>query len=223
MFIIKITQTRKRNKSAATHPNVLEFTRASKDGRLIRQAFCSVMNGSRDCLSSGKLTQALMKVIQSDNSNDWGKRTVHDGDLQLLQGFEFNGRKEVRRILKKSMETSINAVTGFCRVAIDSLLPMQDLCYEANYAYVRFTAAAATFDFQQENCIRSVARTDYLPFDKRVSIALMPMVNIQDGCPVLLLLGIEFFGKINGFYYPIRTGGSLALQIVQVDRGVVAD
>jgi hypothetical protein len=214
-------RTTNRKGSSSNHPTVLEFTTATKSSSLIKNGFSTVIRDCPDCRRTGLLTRAVMQVMHSDVINNWGQRNVRDGDLHLLTGYEFNERNPVERILRDKAHATINPVTGFCLVTIPTLVPEDDLYYAGSYTHVRFTVAAGCFDFEQENCQTSVTRTAYLQRDAPTTIELAAGVPVRDGCPILLLLGIEFFKAVNGKYYEARYGGQLALQIMAVERGVV--
>jgi hypothetical protein len=214
-----ILSTTKRKGPSPTHPNVLEFTRATKSSSLIRQSFFAVLRDCPDCRRTGRLTQVIMRVMRRDTTNNRGQRTVIDGAIELLQGYEFNEHNKVDRALWKPVTAIINPVTGLCLVTCPQLWPWQDLRYEGNYTHVRFTAAAGCFDFGQEPVPVSIVRTAYLRHDQSTNLELATMVNVRDGCPILLLLGIEIFHCVNGNYYPLSRGGTLALQIAAVERG----
>ncbi|MCW3808140.1 hypothetical protein OM074_21150, partial [Marinilabiliaceae bacterium D04] len=75
---------------ARTRENGAEFGRAGKAGKLLRSALKTPIAQSADKKVSSRLTSQMVKVIQADVTNGRGERNVVDGDLNLLQGFEFN-------------------------------------------------------------------------------------------------------------------------------------
>ena len=73
-----------------TRENGREFQRAVKAGKLLRDAFSERIFLTADRGMSGRLTSALSKVVKSDQESIRGERNVMNGELGILNGFEFN-------------------------------------------------------------------------------------------------------------------------------------
>ena len=83
-----------------TRENGFEFGRTGKTGKTLRTALRTLLINSTDGRMVSRLTQAMIKVIQADVTNDRGLRNVIDGEAELLAGFDFNiGGKLIINVL----------------------------------------------------------------------------------------------------------------------------
>ena len=83
-----------------TRENGSEFGRTGKTGKTLRTALRTLLINSTDGRMVSRLTQAMIKVIQADVTNDRGLRNVIDGEAELLAGFDFNiGGKLIINVL----------------------------------------------------------------------------------------------------------------------------
>ncbi|MCB4800342.1 hypothetical protein LG649_15955, partial [Tamlana sp. PT2-4] len=73
-----------------TRENGSEFGRAGKGGKVLRNAIRVLLQNAKDKRVVSRLTKQLVAVTKTDTSNARGLRTVQDGNLDLLQDFEFN-------------------------------------------------------------------------------------------------------------------------------------
>ena len=73
-----------------TRENGAEFGTAGKGGKLVRNAIRILLQNAKDKRVVSRLTTDLLKVVKTDTTNERGLRTVQDGNLALLKGFEFN-------------------------------------------------------------------------------------------------------------------------------------
>lgn len=161
-----------------------------------------------------------MQIQATDNTNEWGKRSVQDGKFELLEGYEFNRHKGLLNILHTSMETSINEVTGICWLSIPSFLPQSDLHYEGTPSHVQLMLAAACFDFTAGWYCSCYSKSNYLPIGEQASVHLATMVDVLDERPIVLIAGLSFYNMINNKCYLTRTAGGLCLSVVKTVRGV---
>ncbi|MFD2433745.1 hypothetical protein ACFSO9_09495 [Mesonia maritima] len=73
-----------------TRENNAEFATAGKAGKLMRNSIQVLLQNAKDRRCVGRLTRALLSVIKSDTVNIRGERNVQEGNMQLINGFEFN-------------------------------------------------------------------------------------------------------------------------------------
>ncbi len=73
-----------------TRENGSEFGAAGKGGKVIRNAIRILLQNAKDKRVVSRLTTDLLKVVKTDAVNERGLRTIQDGDMSLLKGFEFN-------------------------------------------------------------------------------------------------------------------------------------
>src|SRR5690606_28795908 len=71
-----------------TRENGAEFGRAGKAGKVLRNALRPMFLNSADSRMVGRLTQRMVKIIQTDPVSERGERQVVNGNIELLLGFE---------------------------------------------------------------------------------------------------------------------------------------
>ncbi|HAH37307.1 MAG TPA: hypothetical protein DCL81_12545, partial [Algoriphagus sp.] len=75
---------------ARTRENMREFADNAKSSKLMRDALRPVISQIGDKRLNQRLTQALMRVLKSDQLNVRGDRRVKDGEWDLLKDLELN-------------------------------------------------------------------------------------------------------------------------------------
>jgi hypothetical protein len=145
-IIVRIKEHRPRPNQRRT-PHNAEFGRACKSSNLIRQAFYPYLWNGCKPFRLGKLTQRLMMIQQTDTNSGWGQRTVQHGDIELLEGYDFNPERSLMSTLRLPVEASICGITGVCTVVVRRFFPYECLQYNSEPSHVRFSIAAACFDF----------------------------------------------------------------------------
>ena len=108
---------------ARTRENIAEFRRGALATKLIRRAFSSFMPTAADNRVTSRLTSAVMKVIKADAINSSGQRNVTDGEVALLQGFEFNKNAGLAKTFGAPFTASINRATATMIVDIQAFRP----------------------------------------------------------------------------------------------------
>ncbi|WP_204743317.1 hypothetical protein [Pseudocnuella soli] len=73
-----------------TRENQAEFGRAGKAGKLLRTAFRPLLQHAADSRMVSRMLQTMMRVVKADATSPRGQRNVLDGELELLENFEFN-------------------------------------------------------------------------------------------------------------------------------------
>ena len=81
---------------------------AGKGGKLIRGAVRILLQNAKDKRVVSRLVKSLLEVAKKDPLNERGHRTIEDGNMSLLLGFDFNvngklGSPCMRRFLLPSI------------------------------------------------------------------------------------------------------------------------
>lgn len=202
-----------------TRENGEEFGRAGKAGRMLRTSIRALLQNVADSRMVGRLTQAMVKVIQADATSIRGKRNVIDGEAELLQGFEFNIRSKLGSVLYAPYATTIDRVTGNLSINIPSFIPGNMIAAPVSGTHFKLIAAGAAVDFENEIFEVITTETAELPWDS-VATAVINLDHALTAAsinPLFLALGIEFYQEVNGVRYPLKNGVYNALSLVQVD------
>lgn len=202
-----------------TRENGLEFGRAGKGGKLIRQTIRVLLQQVKDKRMVGRLTKALLAVVKTDPINGRGDRTIQDGNMGLLTKFEFNQNGTFRYIFKPSFTTTFDRVTGDAGLTIVPFDPRLSIVAPSGTSHFKFVMGAAELDFPNETSVFESAETAILPFeeDATTTIDLTVTVTPESVLPVIQVVGVVFYQEVNGQMYPLKNGASNALVVTTVD------
>lgn len=200
-----------------TRENGMEFGRAGKAGKTLRLNIRGLLKRTADPRMVSRLTREMMRVIKSDTDNGRGERNVLDGDLVLLQGFEFNVRTALNMTFTAAFTPAINRATGALTVAVPVFDPLTAVIPPKGATHFQLTAAGIAADFDAEISIVEQDTTDYASLQAATTAqTLTCTLPAASTLPLFLLFGIEFFQEVNGRQYPLSDSGHNALTIVAV-------
>lgn len=203
---------------ARTRENHLEFARAGRAGKVLRSAFRPVIVKNADRRMVSRLFKEMMRVVKADATNDRGQRNVLDGELALLEGFEFNDSGKLSQTLFAAYTSSIDRASGVLSIDLPSFVPQQMILAPAEATHYQIVSAGGSVDFTTgSNGITTMA-TEPLPLGSAVSIAVNHSYDAgaNNPDPLFLVLGISFLQLVNGKNYPLNNGAYNALQLIKV-------
>lgn len=205
---------------ARTRENMAEFERAVKAGSLLNDAFGEFTAEYSDNKVGNRLTTQLSKVIKADVTNLRGARTILDGDLQLLLGFEFNSRSKVRRILKCSYTTTVDRAAGTMSINVAQFPPRRRVKWSSGATHFSLIAYAAEIDFVAGSYVDSMTISPEMVLKSESQDALTLSCNIPANSSHVLImaLGVRFYQYINGALNDLFKISHNALSIILVDK-----
>jgi hypothetical protein len=202
-----------------TRENGSEFGRAGRSGRMLRNAFRLLLQNASDSKVASRLTKEMLKVIQADQVNARGERTVADGQLILLNGFDFNINGKLNSTMYAPFTSTIDRVAGNASIDIPEFVPLSTLAYPSGATHFQVLAGAAEVDFVEETFTFSQSASAELEIgavatpDLTLDNAFTPASALD----VFLVLGLVFMQEVNGVMYPLKNGAYNPLTIVRVD------
>lgn len=202
-----------------TRENGSEFGRAGKGGKLLRIALRNLMQNASDKRVTSRLTKKLVEVVKTDAVNERGLRTVQDGDLSLLGGFEFNINGKLASLLFADYTSTIDRVAGTAVADIPAFVPTNDIVAPAGTTHFRLSVGGAEVDFENEAHIFGSEATAILPWDGAniAATTLTAALTTNSALPIVQVIGVEFFQQVNGQMYPLKNGAYNALGVVGID------
>jgi hypothetical protein len=205
-----------------TRENLAEFGRAGQASKVLRSAFRALTRGKSDSRMASRLTQEMMKVVHADGTNDRGKRNVLDGELALLQGFQFNQFGPLDQTLLAGYEATIDRAAGLLTVTIPSFNIVDNVVAPEGATHFLFKVGGAEVDFEARTHVANVTSSAPIPLDGPPQPELSLVVNLTAGStrPMFLAFGIDFVQMMNGKPYSLKSGQYNALALVMVDGGV---
>ncbi len=202
-----------------TRENGSEFGRAGKGGKLVRNAIRILLLSAKDKLVTSRLTTDLLKVVKSDLVNERGMRTIQDGSMSLLSGFEFNINAKLGSTLFAAYSNDFDRVTGVASVNIPSFSPLVRIAAPTGTTHFKIVTGSSELDFANEIFTFESDETAILPYDSADTgiVDFVCALTPNSTLPVIQVLGVEFYQEVNGQMYPLKNGSFNALAIVNID------
>ena len=202
-----------------TRENGSEFGRAGKGGKVIRNAIRVLLQNAKDKRVVSRLTKNLVAVTKTDAVNERGLRTIEDGDMNTLLGFEFNANGKLGATLFTPYVTTYDRATGDLDVDVVAFAPTVRIAAPGGTTHYKLVMGAAELDFVNEASIFESAETAILPYDSANTAAINLTVTLTAASvlPVIQVVGIEFYQEVNGQMYPLKNGAFNALSVAKVD------
>src|SRR5699024_10615046 len=206
-----------------TRENAEEFGRAGKSSKALCTAIRPVLNKTQDSRMISRLVRSMMRVIKSDTSSDRGKRNVSDGDLKLLEGFDFNGNARLSATVYAPFSTSIDRDSGVMEISIPEFNPDSQIVIPGGTTHFRFISAGVEVNFENGNFVLTQSSSSEIAYDNSETSPIELSNNIgvvESEKPLFLVFGIEFLQEVNGSFYALNNGAFNALNLILVDTDV---
>lgn len=202
-----------------TRENGQEFGRAGAAGKLLRNALRLLLLNSADNRVTGRMTREILKVIQADTTNDRGERTVVDGDLNLLENFEFNNRSKLGTTLFMPYSVTIDRAAGTLELNVPAFIPLNVVAAPSGATHMKFKVAGAEVDFVQGEFVEDVQSSSdvVIGAQSEPAITLTSTVTAGTTLPLFLAMAVEFMQEVNGTLYPLKNGAYNAVSLVEID------
>jgi hypothetical protein len=198
--------------------NNAEFGRAGKSGKLLRMAFRTHLVKAADGRMVSRLTKAMHDVLKADRTSTRGLRNVLDGELEMLEGFEFNAGAALDSALKVLVVPSIDRAAGEAAVQFPAYQPGTLITAPAGSTHYRLFIGAAAVNFERNQYQIDLKETALMPVNgpEVAPFTLMASLPANSTHPLFLALGIEFQQELNGQYYPLQNNAFNAYRLVKV-------
>jgi hypothetical protein len=159
-------------------------------------------------------------VQKSDTVSKRGERNVVDGNIGLLQGFQFNINSVLDSTFFAPFTTAVDRATGTLTVDIPAFVPEKMVTRPEGATHFQIISAGAEVDFTGSVYVSANSSSAEMPWDNVATdaISLENVVTANSIHPLFLLVGIEFFQEVNGQRYSLRNGGFNSLAIVMVSK-----
>jgi len=202
-----------------TRENQAEFSRACKAGKTFRTAFRVLLQNAADTRVVSRLMKEMMRVVKADSTSTRGKRNVLDGELELLEGFEFNSDGKLSQTLFAPYTTAIDRTAGSLSITVPPFVPINQIGAPSEATHYQIISGGGEIDFEGGTFQVSTAASSVLPLGSTPSTALnIPFTAAANSThPLFLVLGIAFYQEVNGANYSLKNGAYNALSVVKVE------
>ncbi|SFI78802.1 hypothetical protein [Myroides guanonis] len=203
-----------------TRENAQEFGHSGKIGSLIRRAFRPVTMGISDSKLTSRFVKVLMSVVKTDAVNNRGDRLVTGGVMNLMEGFDFNVKANLKKSFFNNYDIQWDRTTGESKITFAPFVPQEHVGVPNGTTHFRIVAGSASIDFDTQVYELKLDRSTILPWDQTeiVDLELIASLAANSTNPVITVLGIEFYQEVNGVNYMLNNGGFNAASIVKVDQ-----
>ncbi len=205
-----------------TRENAAEFTRAGQSAALVRRSLRSLYAGTADSRMTGRFNQAMMRVLKTDSVSLRGERDPANGELGLLQGFNFNRNTTLASTLYVEPRVEVDRAAGSCVITVPPFIPQKMVMLAEGATHYRFVAGLSLVNFAEDDHVVSTVASEDLPGNAVAQQEAELTINFEAGTTDALFVafGIEFVQLVNGQQYPLISGGFNALQMIHAERGV---
>jgi len=157
-------------------------------------------------------------VVHADTTSARGARNVIDGDLTLLQGFDFNNDGKLGQTVFAQYSATIDRVAGTLEIVVDPYEPVNAIAAPQGTTHFKIVSMGAEVDFNTGNVISDEQASAVLPYDANAtaSLSLTNAVTANSTLPLFLVMGVQFYQEVNGLHYQLKNGSYNALNIVKV-------
>ncbi len=202
-----------------TRENGSEFGRAGKGGKVFRNAIRVLLQNAKDKRVVSRLTKILVAVTKTDLVHDRGLRTIEDGDMSTLLGFEFNVNGKLGATLFAPFAVAYDRATGDVTLDLDPFAPTLRIAAPGGTTHYKIVMGGAELDFPNEASVFESAETGILPYDgvDTAAINLTVALTANTVLPVVQVVGVAFYQEVNGQMYPLKNGAYNALSVANVD------
>ena len=203
-----------------TRENNAEFARAGKSAKLMRNALRSFIKKKADNESSQRLVQLMTQIVRSDTTHGRGERVVLAQNLEPLRGFEFNAVAPLSETLFVEQSFTIDRQSGALTLDLPAIAPSDDLMFAPGSTHARLVVIALEIDFDNGRYVTQSAKSELIPdtVEQIPPTSLMASFTPNSNLPVIALVGVQFVQVIENIEYPLKSGASNALAVVEVDN-----
>jgi hypothetical protein len=204
---------------ARTRENNSEFGRAGKGGKLIRSALRSLMQNAKDRRVVSRLTTLLLAIIKTDPVNPRGNRNIDEGNINLLEGFDFNINGKLDTTFFGLFTPTFDRVSGDATIALDAFSATVRIAAPSGTTHYKLAMGVTELDFENKIFVYGEMDMGILPYDSSEVLATTLTASVTPGSPfpVLTVMGIEFYQEVNGEFYSLKNGAFNALNVVNVE------
>jgi hypothetical protein len=202
--------------------NQSEFGSAGKATKVLRAALPQTVANGAGKLATSRISKKMSEAIKLDLTSVRGQRNVLDGELSVLEGFEFNMDSALGSVMNATIEGAFIRATGVATLEIPAYVPAVAISAPAGTTHYAIVAEAALADFEMESVESDSVSTAKHIWNGMAVVAETLTINLSDNSthPAFVACSIEFYQYLNGDFYKLDNNQFNAGRVVKVDTGV---
>ncbi|MFC0263503.1 hypothetical protein [Fontibacter flavus] len=202
---------------ARTRENIREFTENTRTTKLFLDTIRPATLKIADPKIYQRMVTLMMRILKSDPVNSRGDRKVSEGDWNMLQGFELNGRAGLSSTLRAEY-AQVNTATEW-GVSIPSFLPADFLIVPEGSTHFRIFIAGVSVNIATGERSLEMSSTEELPVNSASGqIDLSIQKDVLGEQHKAYFMGVEFAQLVNGQHYNINNGIHNAAAIIMTEN-----
>jgi hypothetical protein len=207
-----------RNIALATRQNYIEFCAASELAGKLRQAFRQHLEYLSEGSYFNRLVGLSNMVCKTDPAATRGHRRPANGNIYLLEGFEWNAKLHFDKAFHADYTAYIDPFTGKMHLDINSFIPGRDMKVPAAASHFQIIARGVAIHPEESNSRPAVAVTglitlDGIPTDP-VTLALEVDKGVEEGM-FAFAVGIIFFEEVAEVPLALKQAGPLTILSIE--------
>lgn len=205
---------------ARTRENMSEFGRAGKGARLLRVALRAELQKVSDRRASNRLLRELLHVLKSDAANPRGQRTLVSAEKTSLTGFDFNANAPLGATFFAPFTVTLDRAAGTATVTLPAFTPANAVEAPAGATHFRINTAVVGVDFYAETYTYAGTHSDDILLGSVSAAPLNLTANLGPNPTgaLFVVVGVEFFQRVNNVNYALNNGAFNALSIAKVEQ-----
>jgi hypothetical protein len=200
--------------------NNAEFANCAWMVKLLRAAFKPLFAGIADTRMTSRLTSTATTLMRSDVTHAAGLRKPEHGEVQLLQGFDFNKDVSLRKYLLADHHVDFNQQEKTCTITLTPTAGKKMVKAPKGATHVRITTGIAAINFKTGNYILDTIRTAELPTRQITETPITITTSLTHGPyeGLFITLGVEFLQEVNGVYSPLQSREYNAMTVIHAEK-----
>ena len=192
----------------ATKASSVDFALGSNRAKILREILFPMIRGMQDNQMVNRLNKAVGDVIRSNSNLAPGYRDLEDGDLKLLDGFEFNRHSPFAKMFKAKLHLDQNYVEGI-KVSMDAFNVQETITFPemASGCVLRILISAVSLTHNEyQHC--GTAELDIPAKTDRVPPILWSFINnLPENCLFIASCSLDFYE--NGLFDSLSLNNKL--------------
>ncbi len=195
-----------------------EFGHASLMSVKVRRALKPVAAQANDKTVHFRLNKVMGEVLRTDTDSDKGSRNIGNGDLHLLNGFEWHKKYTLHGTLKANYIANLNRETGTMRMVVPGFRSAQMLKKPKGATHYQIVAGGVAFGVEDadDNGVgwsANHARSKVLEIshNKSEELCLDLSVKVKSGDVMVMGLGVVFYQRSGDGYLSMKEKTCFAL------------
>jgi hypothetical protein len=197
-----------------TRENNAEFKEVTKAVDL----FCKAFRGILQEIPSNDLRARLMKrmyeVLYSDTINKRGERKVNNGDIELLEKFEFVRGVKYKSIFRIIPYIGVNTGINVAQLisSASTFIPRDVMVAPSCATHYRILIAGGQINFETGWHNVTLKQPEDKSLDIEDGVSMISLFHLQPNInlPLFMVMGIKFSQLVNNKFYPLE-GGAMFL------------